>query len=190
MPKCKDCGFLAIWLRAHNRFQEATELTRDHGLPPEIIQNDEKVFHAKCFIRKYDLVAECKAANPIDQVWQFNKRILEVVDKERSCNGYKAWIQGFSPKEHQEILDKKSERRWQVVHGLLFTIAGGIVALFSQWVAKPSVPVVNISPPAVNITTPPVNVTVRAPDTQQSKLKHSVPPTTTHYRKSQPPAQE
>ncbi len=182
MPKCKDCGFLAIWLRAHNRFQEATELTRDHGLPPEIIQNDEKVFHAKCFIQKYDLVTECKAANPIDQVWQFDKRVLEVIDKERSCNGYIAWAQGFSPKEHQEMLDRKSERRWRFVEGLVFAIGGGVVALFSQWVATPASPVVNISPPAVSITTPPVNVTVQALEAQQSKSKPSIPSTTTHDR--------
>lgn len=59
--------------------------------------------------------------------------------------------------------DRLSERRWRFAEGAIFAVAGGLVALFSQWVGKPDVPVVNISPPTVNVTIPPVNVTVQTP---------------------------
>lgn len=185
MVKCKDCGFLAVWLRLQNKFEEASDLTRTTGWPPETTVNNEQAFHVKCFIQKYDLVRECKAANPIDQAFSFDKRVFEVVNIERQCTGHTEWLQGFSPKEHQEMIDRKSERRWRIAEGLIFAVTGAVVgslvALVPQWAAKPVIPVVNISPPAVTVTSPQINVTV------QPTEDRSIPPKTKHGPKSQLP---
>lgn len=80
------------------------------------------------------------------------------------------------------MLDKRTERRWRIMEGLVFAVAGGVVALFAQWVAHP--PIVTIAPPTVNVTSPPVNVTVQPTAAQPSPLK------TTHDPKHQRPSPE
>jgi hypothetical protein len=36
-----------------------------------------------------------------------------VLQKERNCGSFTPWIQGFTPKEHKEMLDAKEMREWQ-----------------------------------------------------------------------------
>lgn len=158
MPKCKDCGFLAVWGVRDYGFSEASEAFRADGMRAT---HDPTNYQAKCFVQKYDLLVEVES-NP-DHIFNRAQAVKDAIRKERKCSEYTGWRQGFHPKEHREMLERAEERRWRLLEGLLFAIAGGSVALFAQWVAKPDIPVVNISPPTVNITTPPVNVTVQVP---------------------------
>jgi hypothetical protein len=189
MAKCSRCGLLAVWDVRKNEFLEATEYFRANGYLENFPQN-EHAYQAKCFVQKANLVLEV-TTDP-EHIFGYGRIELNAIMKDRICSAETPWIQGFHPKEHQEMLDRKSERRWRIAEGLIFAVtgavAGSLVALISQWVAKPAVPVVNISPPTVNVTTPPINVTVQAPD--MPKPKQSVPPATKHDRKSPPPLQE
>jgi len=187
MAKCSKCGWLAVWDCRERRFIEASELFRSTG-GPEYMPHNPEAYKTKCFIRKADLSLDIKTR--VESGLAYARVTKEEICKERDCEWETPWVQGFSPKEHQEMLDRKSERRWRLVEGLVFATAGGVVALFSQWVVKPAIPVVNISPPAVTVTTPPINVTVQPPETKQPRAKQSIPPTTTHDRKSPPPSQE
>lgn len=189
MVKCSECGFLAVWFRSQRTFEEASEQLRKSGFP-DVTLNDQNVFHAKCFLQKYNLVSELDS-NPkagVARVFGYSSVVLEVIDTERKCDGYTPWMQGSHPKEHQEMLDKRSERRWRIAEGLIFAVsgavAGSVIALASQWATKPEVPIVNISPPTVNVTTPPVSVTVQVPEKKaNARATQSVPPTTTHDQK-------
>lgn len=186
MVKCNECGFLSVWLLQGQKFVEATEYFRENGRPENIVINT-MAYQPKCFVQEIPINTEIDSEDRHGSL-KYMEAVASVIKKDRICSRKTGWFQGRSPKEHQEMLDKKSERRWQVVHSLLFTVAGGIVALFSQWVVKPIIPVVNISPPAVNVITPPINVTVQAPpDTKHPKPKQSAPPETRHDPKPQQP---
>lgn len=131
MAKCSECGLLAVWLRLQARFDEASEYFRKNGRP-EAVQDDEGVFHAKCFIRKHDLVSDLRnGKSPAARVFSYGSTIREVIDTERKCDGYVPWIQGFHPKEQREMLLNQEmleiQRRhathnlWAVVATAIFT---------------------------------------------------------------------
>lgn len=74
----------------------------------------------------------------------------DAINKERQCEGFVKWSQGFTPKEHQDMLDRqwkveyerrrdqedrewrdrkdKEDRRWKVLE---LIVMGGIVTLVS-----------------------------------------------------------
>ena len=108
MVQCSKCGFLSVWLRLQRRFEEALGQFRESGYP-EAIQNDEGYFHAKCFIRKHDLVGELESnsQSAVARVISYGSAVVEVINAERKCDGYINWMQGFNPKEHQEMLDRQ-----------------------------------------------------------------------------------
>lgn len=65
---------------------------------------------------RFDAVPICYC-----QVLDFKKKtggtlaqpILAELAQPRECDSYTPWIQGFDPKEHRELLDRKFERQWQ-----------------------------------------------------------------------------
>jgi hypothetical protein len=103
MPKCSDCGFLAVWMRKEHALQEASEYFRYHGYP-EHIPEDETVYQPKCFLRAYDLVEECETARGNRKggltEHAYALHIKNVIQERRSCPNFRLWEQGFSPKDH------------------------------------------------------------------------------------------
>jgi|GEM_PF-5632631 len=181
MAKCSECGFLAVWDVRKYEFIETSEHCRSHGFPERYTQHLQ-AYEVKCLIQKHDLGKEVRAG---DYVVGLKDTVRKVITTLRTCNGFTPWIQGFHPKEHQEMIDRKSERRWRVIEGLIFAVAGGLVAVLSQLVTKP--PIVNINPPTVNVTSPPVNVTLQPPVAEQLTTGQLSPPGTKHAPKPQQP---
>lgn len=191
MVRCKDCGFLAIWYRINRKFEEAPELFREKGAL-QTTSHVDALYQPACFVRMADLSDEIiKSSDGYTATYREDIANLKVIARERNCDGYFQWIQGFHPKEHQEMLDRKSERRWRIAEGLIFAVTGAVVgslvALVPQWAAKPVVPVINISPPSVTVTSPPITITVPPVETEQLRAKQSVPPKTTHDLKPPQP---
>jgi len=182
MVKCSECGFLSVWLVREQQFVEATEYFRTNGHPENMLLNP-RAYQAKCFVQEIPINTEIKVDR--DHPTLYKDAVSGVINKDRICNRKTDWFQGRSPKEHQEMLDRKSERRWRIAEGLIFAITGAVVgslvALAPQWSAKPVIPVVNISPPSITITSPPINVTV------QPTAEQSTPPKTKHDPKPPQP---
>jgi len=66
-----------------------------------------------CFARAYPLQDELpNLAKPyLDYPTDM---VLEVISKDRPCpDGYTKWQQGFTPKEHREMLDSQKMLQWQ-----------------------------------------------------------------------------
>lgn len=108
MVKCADCGFLAVRLTAHkHEIVEAEPGLRERGI---IVPKDYHVVPL-CFVREYNLAKE------IGDPSQGPKKILEIMQRDRECKAFTEWHQGFSPKEHAEMLLheelRKSEREWR-----------------------------------------------------------------------------
>lgn len=72
-----------------------------------------------CFARAYDLQSEIPGQLSQDQEDYPAKLVLEVISKDRKCpkrmpaDGFTRWHQGFTPKEHREMLDRQETRDWQ-----------------------------------------------------------------------------
>ena len=70
-----------------------------------------------CFALEYNLFADATAvfgkdALPFDTTFD-SALVLEVITKERLCSAFTPWQQGFTPKEHREMLDRQELLRWQ-----------------------------------------------------------------------------
>ena len=114
----------------------------------------------------------------LDNVFSYDKSVHSVIQRERLCNGYTNWQQGFTPRDHVDMQDRAKQRYWRIGELMLFAVGGLFSGLIAQCVAKPEPPVVNVSPaavtvspPAVNVTTPPVNVTIHVPEEGKNRKK-------------------
>lgn len=114
---CAACGFLAIrhrWNRslieAEPDFRRCAAIPRSHGS----IEEHERI--PVCFAGALEfstLITRDDASG-----------ILPVIQKPRNCDSFTAWKHGFTPKEHQEMLDREwllkfqteredADRRWR-----------------------------------------------------------------------------
>jgi len=100
MPKCSECGFLAIadkqWqpVPAPVIFRESGECPRDF-LPVPM-----------CTMLAYDLKKEQGGS----VAFQTSK---EIVGKERECGKFTPWIPALGPKEHAQMVFEKEIREMQ-----------------------------------------------------------------------------
>lgn len=119
--KCSDCGFLALRHRVSRELMDAHYQFRDHGsLPADMNAPSDPVFGQPsifegvpiCFVRKVHFGREIEAAYP--GLWfPVDEHRLEAIQKDRKCDGFTPWQQGFSPKEHHEMLMAEQQRKWQ-----------------------------------------------------------------------------
>jgi len=114
MPKCSDCGLLAVWLPSPNaEFREASLQFRESAY---FSQADHQgvSYHARCFVRAQDLSQEVlrwkKGGDP-DAL-----ATLRTIDADRVCQSFTPWLQGFSPKEHAEMQFHETLRSEQRRH--------------------------------------------------------------------------
>jgi hypothetical protein len=154
MVKCANCGCLSARNRITRELEEVEKTTRENGETPRTITGAEdsrglQVWISRqedllvCFLQKYDLISEVEKLKKGNT--KVTASIMEVIQGERDCSQFVEWKQGFTPKEHQEILDRKqmldwqakredADRRWQsrqnwklVVVAGVFTILGTIL---------------------------------------------------------------
>ena len=138
MKKCADCGFLAVRRPLPNKFEEADELFRE-----SMVSRKGQSRFPECFVMASDLRQE------VIELDTEAKRasMIMVLQKDRSdCPEWTPWHQGFSPKEHREMLNSRDLERledmratredrkwWWGVIGVgialvIATVAGPIVA--------------------------------------------------------------
>ena len=67
--------------------------------------------------------------------------MLKVISTKRCCKSFIKWEQGFTPKEHREMVDRRSMVRMQIAMPIIAAIVGGLIALGAIWLQK--TPVVN-----------------------------------------------
>jgi hypothetical protein len=107
MVKCAQCGFLAGQnnvtkglvevdprvRKEHKDGQGAIEVRLQHELMPI------------CYVLAADLLVERPGQRPEDA--QF------VIQRNRDCQRFTSYHQGFSPKEHQEMIQQRELLEWQ-----------------------------------------------------------------------------
>lgn len=142
MVKCIDCGYLA------NRNKESRELVEversengdinnplvlvrgsfDSGLSSWLPVYDDPV----CFARANNLQSEIRV-EPVETSPEsvFTKKIRGVITKERTCGRFTDWQQGLTPKEHMEMLDRKTMLEYQAKQQSYLVKVAGIFAIIA-----------------------------------------------------------
>jgi hypothetical protein len=125
MVKCADCGFLALRNQFTGQLDEGDEDYRRTGMPPlrkksnqpggprSFLDNPYDFPFANppiCFVQAFNLGDEFS----VEPSQILPEMALDVLKNERDCGErelFTSWQQGFTPKEHREMLDR--QRRLQ-----------------------------------------------------------------------------
>ena len=122
MVKCSECGFLALRKWGNSQLVEAIKDYRESGQKPLPIYYRDVDSCPICFVMAYDLVSEVEESakqrlpNESGDWSGYNKIVIQ---KDRECPpdnksfGFTEYQQGFTPKEHREMLDRKAMLEWQ-----------------------------------------------------------------------------
>lgn len=122
---CADCGFLALRDLDTRELVEAEKKTRKtgdrgapfdvsnylHGTSPSRETERRFEFEPICFAAAYDLEGEfnCAAHGDSSMIDAFQKVIID----SRQCESFVKWQQGYSPKEHREMVLERERLEWQ-----------------------------------------------------------------------------
>ena len=137
MVKCSECGFLALRNVETRGLDEAEESFRRQAIRQEYskshpIQITNTPFYRDeeltryvhetwpvCFARIcnfWDLCTEASTEDKSTTSEDFllsENALLTVINTERQCESFTKWQQGFTPKEHQEMIDREARLKWQ-----------------------------------------------------------------------------
>ncbi len=150
MVKCADCGFLTARNLQTRQLEEAEAIFRDKGKPAIIHDKDSLLGMGSrhegeplCFAQAYDLRSEFMAhtlKNNPKYTTSDNQSIYAVIHEARKCKCFVSWQQGFTPKEHREMIDRKWEKRQNTIFRIIeiVVIAGiTILAVFvGAWITR------------------------------------------------------
>jgi len=204
--KCADCGYLAFRHRETRQLVEAElELRERGGIAPSAGKVPDLSGYPLCFANAADLrseyslvTSEGMAPEPdsatyaellyrgeesqkVGGVATDNEFLLrwKVMHRERVCSAFAPWQQGFTPKEHREMVDRlklqewqerqqqverdwqsdrrrkdeawrSGERKWRWVELVILIVGAGLFTLLGAYIQR-------------NDNTPPVPVIVPAP---------------------------
>ena len=170
--KCANCGFLAVRKIETRELVDAEDETRDNGHLAVTPHGHRPIYDGRliCFVQAFPLIKET-GPNP------GAPERKTVAQKERRCERFVEWRQGFTPKEHQEMIDRERQQkreddrdesqrnflagqaRQTNRHNLrmfALTIVGILVALFlGLWGGKSKPPVGNVNVPSATYTSEP-----------------------------------
>lgn len=109
--KCADCGYLTILQKHPDRaLAEVDREIRKTGDPPvKHHQGQEFENWPLCFVHRYELKHEFDEANEQSRQNSRQQNFLAVINLPRNCEpvdckGFVEWKQGFTPKEHYEMM--------------------------------------------------------------------------------------
>ena len=110
--KCAECGFLAIRNQHTRELHEVEASMRKEWATPKTIIGSLKNVHIYeglplCFRRSPDFPDESIGNTTASE------QIIEVINGDHPCDHYTPWQQGFTPKEHQEMLNEQRMLEWQ-----------------------------------------------------------------------------
>jgi len=140
--RCAECGFLATRNRETSNLDAMEQNYRNTG------KSSQKVG----FSPPYDIHEAPVCLMQVCDLWSEigksdAKNILSVIRKDRPCEAFRKWQQGFTPKEHREMMDrerfeerlredKKSDRRWRIIELFCLLVGSGLFTLLGAWIAK------------------------------------------------------
>ena len=141
MPnKCIDCGFLAVRNENNHHLEEAR---RDaSGLIKEIQYefHQGKNIQPLCFVNRVNLPFAYTEVQMSTQYLIDNETKINIVlKKERDCDLFREYQQGFTPKEHREMMDRerfqewqdkqrKEDKRWRVIELVVISVVAILAA--------------------------------------------------------------
>ena len=164
MVRCTECGFLSLRNIETRELDEAEETFREWGRVIGVkwshpVQVGDTPFYAEDKLNRYvhEQLPICFANTGnfsssfrelIIKNYEADKVVLMVIKNERPCETFTKWQQGFTPKEHREMMDRKftieledkrrkNDRKWHWIE-LAAIIAGtGLFTLLGAWIASP-----------------------------------------------------
>jgi hypothetical protein len=106
MVRCADCGFLSLRRYADLTLCETPDATRETGKLPEMpgANRNQHEEIPVCFAMATSLKQETQ---------KDGATVLSVIRADRDCNHHVTWKQGYTPKEHQDMIDARELRNWQ-----------------------------------------------------------------------------
>lgn len=130
MVKCADCGFLTFrnyqtreFVEAELELREKGVITPSHGQVPSLSDYPLCFANAVQLPPEYAAITngELEAPQPDAEAYasithhgesSADEHILRwrVMHRQRVCNAFTPWQQGFTPKEHREMVD----RQWMI----------------------------------------------------------------------------
>lgn len=109
--RCVNCGFYSVRHVQTRELVDAELRSRQSGFMPTIAISanhnlpayDE---YSVCFVRQAGFMHEIN--RPCNEAAR-----EKAANDERDCRRFTTWIQGFSPKEHLEMIQEKDRLEWQ-----------------------------------------------------------------------------
>jgi hypothetical protein len=141
--KCIDCGYLAVRDIDTRQLEEAERDESGNMVFPRVRRQAwggilfPKHDAPICFARNSYLQSKYEAKPP-----QFNllpaweAKVRQLLIEEHPCSDFTDWIQGFIPKEHREMIDKKWQRKWNVIVLIVIAVIAGLFTLFNALIIK------------------------------------------------------
>ncbi len=134
---CVDCGYLAIRDVQSGLLVEVEDSIRSKGLINAGGYQGWLQKYPTCFVRAANLQDEWahevhagQASNAPPAV-----SVQAVIQKpDRNCESWVEWQQGFSPKEHREMLDRRWERKWRLIELGVLALIGGAFTALGAWI--------------------------------------------------------
>jgi len=103
--QCKKCGFLAV-RHPDNGLVEIEAEPRSTGIFPTPLFNTRSIL---CIVNAANLREEVKMKGGTTS--EAPRVVLPVIEAERDCPQFRAWLQGFSPKEHVDMMHTEMLRK-------------------------------------------------------------------------------
>ena len=149
MVKCSECGFLASRNVQTRQLEETEPEIRSEGAL-SIARNTNKPFDAYeppiCFVQAPDFKAIPYSLEFTLQRDKERKKVYDEIQRDRECEFFTKWKQGFTPKEHREMMDRqfmmemeekrrKNDRKWHWIELVAIVIGTGFFTLLGVWIA-------------------------------------------------------
>ncbi len=140
MVKCAECGYLSVRKKRDYSLLDASSDFRERGAVPN--ETDDKGMNQHPL---HELIPLCFGRQPylrdaiktIDKQKNSNDEVKAVINKEIDCKEFTKWQQGFTPKEHREMIDREwmmqheeerenADRKWRSRQDLKLAIVAGV----------------------------------------------------------------
>jgi hypothetical protein len=130
MVKCSECGFLAVRNAESRNLEEVEFKSRQDGN----IGKQRYVLVPVCFAMATSFDEEAKELQKLPEYAERRNKIDEyispnwsaitktIIHKERQCNSFVQWHQGFTPKEHRQMIDAARERKLHLIELIVFVV--------------------------------------------------------------------
>ncbi len=145
MVKCADCGFLAVRHHSERYLAEVEGNIREGGEWPVQRGGGIPIYERRplCFAMSEQIGVPKDDYSPLD--------FKEHIHEKKDCKEFTEWQQGFTPKEHREMLDRqefrdwqekqsKSDRLWRIIESIVFILVAGGFTVLGALIAKGSIP--------------------------------------------------